>query len=317
VPDLLRVQVYPVEIFVQYSAFFDERAAAVLSCPLIACAVLLLFLQNRLMHGRAYVNAGAGFSGSRPYPLGWVRWPACIACSLLLMCAAAVPLGLLAVRAGGPVDLVRTVRDASEQLVYSLGIAGSAAAATVCLAFLLACRIRSGGWVSRWLPMAIFVPFAVPSVTLGIGLIRVWNRPLVEVCYESSVVVVMGCVARFLPFAYVALHAGLRQVDPHLEEAAWLATPSWVRVVRKILWPLLRPSVLCGFFIVFLLAFGELGTTLLVIPPGKETLPIKIYNLMHYGAERAVAGISLFVVVLVMAGAGLLWAVSRKTQPLR
>ena len=31
VPDILRVSVYPVEIFVQFSTFYDERAAAILS----------------------------------------------------------------------------------------------------------------------------------------------------------------------------------------------------------------------------------------------------------------------------------------------
>ena len=54
----------------------------------------------------------------------------------------------------------------------------------------------------------------------------------------------------------------------------------------KILIPLLKPSLLAAFFIVFLLSFGDLGTTLLIIPPGRETIPIKIYNLMHYGAEK-------------------------------
>jgi iron(III) transport system permease protein len=67
---------------------------------------------------------------------------------------------------------------------------------------------------------------------------------------------------------------------------------------------LLRPSLITGFFIVFILSFGELGTTLLVIPPGRETIPIKIYNLMHYGAEQMVAALCVFLVATVLAFSG-------------
>jgi len=60
-----------------------------------------------------------------------------------------------------------------------------------------------------------------------------------------------------------------------------------------------------GFFIVFILSFGELGTTLLVIPPGRETIPIKAYNLMHYGADQLVAVLCVSLVAIVLAFSGL------------
>ena len=60
-----------------------------------------------------------------------------------------------------------------------------------------------------------------------------------------------------------------------------------------------------GFFVAFVLSLGELGTTLLVIPAGWETLPLKIYNLMHYGAERMVAALSLVLVAIILAAAGI------------
>jgi iron(III) transport system permease protein len=55
---------------------------------------------------------------------------------------------------------------------------------------------------------------------------------------------------------------------------------------------------MAGFFIAFILSLGELGTTLLVIPPGRETIPIKIYNLMHYGADQLVAALCLILIVI-------------------
>jgi iron(III) transport system permease protein len=77
-------------------------------------------------------------------------------------------------------------------------------------------------------------------------------------------------------------------------------------VVRKIVMPLSRQSLITAFFIVFILSFGELGTTLLVIPPGRETIIIKIYNLMHYGAEQLVAALCVTLVVIILAISGFL-----------
>jgi iron(III) transport system permease protein len=57
---------------------------------------------------------------------------------------------------------------------------------------------------------------------------------------------------------------------------------------------------MAAFFIVFILAFGELGTTLLGMPPGRETIPIKIYNLMHYGAEDLVAALCIILIELLL-----------------
>jgi iron(III) transport system permease protein len=61
---------------------------------------------------------------------------------------------------------------------------------------------------------------------------------------------------------------------------------------------------MAGLFIVFILCFGELGMTLLVMPPGRETIPIKIYNLMHYGADQMVAALCLILVLFILLIAG-------------
>jgi iron(III) transport system permease protein len=52
--------------------------------------------------------------------------------------------------------------------------------------------------------------------------------------------------------------------------------------------------------------------TLLVIPPGRETIVIKIYNLMHYGAEQLVAALSIILIVVILAISGCFLLLHRK-----
>jgi iron(III) transport system permease protein len=99
-----------------------------------------------------------------------------------------------------------------------------------------------------------------------------------------------------------------------MEEAAMLAGTRWKRMLVRILLPLTKNHLLAGFYIVFILAFGELGTTLLVMPAGRETVPIKIYNLMHYGAENLVAALCVILIILILILSCSFYLIHRKVN---
>jgi len=65
--------------------------------------------------------------------------------------------------------------------------------------------------------------------------------------------------------------------------------------------PLLLPGIGAGAAVVFLLGLGELGATLLVVPPGSGTLALRIYNYLHYGASDSVAALALCLIGLSSA----------------
>ncbi len=313
VPDILRVNVYPVEIFIQFSAFYDERAAAILSLPLIAITLFLIVLQKWHMKNRTYVQISGGLSKTVRYQLSWLNIPAFSFCVIVLGLSVGLPVAVLLNTAGPLSNYIRVLSTSVDQISYSLVLAASGAMMALLLAFCLSylferLKIR----MKTILESASFIPLAIPAITLGIGLIKVWNRPIADVVYSSSLIIIFGYIARFIPFSVITVTSGFKQLNPRMEEAAHLNTPQWTRVIRKIVIPLLRPSLMTGFFIVFILSFGELGTTLLVIPPGRETIPIKIYNLMHYGAQELVAALCVSLVAIVLAFSGLFLLIYKK-----
>ena len=300
VPDIFRLKVYPIEIFIQFSAFYDDKSAALLSYPLIIITVLCVIGLNRLMKNRAFINLGAGREKPISYDLGRYQILASGFCALVIGLAVMVPIASLIRDAGALANYTRALSTSADQIVYSMVLATLGGLATVSLAFPISYMIeRSGEKHSGILELASLIPFAVPAITLGIGMIKVWNRTGIDVIYTSSVIIMLGFVARYIPFAVRLASAGLKQISPGLEESARMSTGSWARVMRKIVLPLCSPSLMAGFFITFVLSLGELGTTLLVIPPGRESISLKIYNLMHYGAEQMVAALALILVGLI------------------
>lgn len=67
---------------------------------------------------------------------------------------------------------------------------------------------------------------------------------------------------------------------------------------RKILIPVYRPAMIGAGSLVFLLTLGEEGIGLILMPPGYETLAVKVYNYLHYGASELVSGFCLITIVV-------------------
>ena len=305
VPDILRVNVYPVEIFIQFSAFYDEKAAILLSFPLIVIALLLVLLQKWHMGKRSYINLSSGLGKGIMYYLGKLNILSFMYCFIVFSLSALVPVTVLIKTAGALSNYLRVINTSLSQIGYSLVMAALGGLLTLFLSFSISYIIeRTKNKSSLLLEFASYILFVVPATAVGIGLIEVWNRPLIDSIYKCPVIIILGYIAHSLPFTIRATSSGIKQISPSLEEAAFLTTTSRTKVISKILIPLLTPSLMAGFFIAFILSFGELGTTLLVIPPGMETIPIKIYNLMHYGADQMIAALcmTLIFIIFILSG---------------
>jgi iron(III) transport system permease protein len=228
-----------------------------------------------------------------------------IFCLTILGFSAGLPVMVLLNAAGKLSNYIKVLKTSWQQISYSLILAFSGAFFTLGLGFFLSYLIERGKIkFGRLLELCALIPLAVPAITIGVGLIHVWNRPTADLVYASSFIILFGYMARFTPFTVLIVTSGLKQLNPNMEEAASLVTDRWTATMGKIVIPLMGPGLITAFFIVFVLAFRELGTTLLVIPPGRETLPIKIYNLMHYGAEQKVAALCLIMLLIIFAFSG-------------
>jgi len=305
VPDILRVKVYPVEIFIEFSAMYNEQAAILLGLPLLGITLLAITLLTRTMGDRSYVSFGAGFGDAVYHRMESMRVLAAVFCGLVLVIAVIVPAGALANLAGAWGTYWKAISSSSGQIGTSFILAVTAAALMTAFSLFVAMAIDQSRGV--WKTLAEYltqIPFALPPIILGIGMIKLWNRPALDWLYGTSLIVILGYVAHFIPFTVRAVYSNLQQLNPRLVEAALLAHPGRLLLTGKIVLPLLRNGLLTGFFIAFILAMGELGVTLLVIPPGTATIPVKIYNFMHYGAEATVAALCLILLALQLLFAG-------------
>lgn len=301
VPGLLRVRVYTTEVFTAFAAQYDFGRATALSAPLlflalIAAAALKLIIGDRLLTSRRSTHPGLSLD------LGCWRAPALILLGLVLALSVVLPLSALATEARGVGPIAAAAQASTGAITNSIVLSLSGAVLIVGLGLLLGYRrARARTQLGRFADVAFIVLFAAPSTVLGVGLIGLWNRPgpLGEI-YRSPSIIVIAYLARFVSVAALMLAAAIRQVSPSMEEAAELAGAGWARTFARIVLPLITPAAAAALVVSFIFAFGELGATVLVAPPGESTLPVRIYTLIANAPSSQVASLALLQAGIVL-----------------
>ncbi len=80
------------------------------------------------------------------------------------------------------------------------------------------------------------------------------SGPVINVATPAGIVLIMALY--YVPYAYLTVAAALRNMDPALEEAAYLNGSGVFGTLLRVTLPAVRPSLISAFFFVFVLAAG-------------------------------------------------------------
>jgi len=304
-PSLLRVQVFTTAIYHQLNTRFDQAAAAMLSFVLVLITIAVLIGQQMLLRRRSYVTITGTARLARPLHLGRWRWPAALLAGAVLGLSVFIPLGVLLAQTGSVGHFLAVVQEQGDYIKNSLLIAGLAATLAVILGLLIAFTgrhtpPRTGALLSG----TIQIGYAIPGTVLGLSLILLYNT-YIPWLYGTVGILVVAYLIRFLTQSVQGVDAALTGINPHLEEAARsLAASPW-RVLRRVLAPLVRPTLFAVWALVFISAMKELDATLLLRPAGFDTLPVRVY-IHTVEAEYARAAV---MALLLIAFTALPWMV--------
>lgn len=204
-----------------------------------------------------------------------------------------------------------------EALGVSLVVSGAAAGLGLVLglplAWMLARTTAPGRGLAR---LVVMLPLVLPPVVAGVGLLTAFGRrglagPALAALGIGLPFTMLGAAVAALyvslPLVVVAAEAGLRALDPGLEEAALAMGASPGHVFRRVTLPLLRPHLMAGLVLAWARALGEFGATLTFagnLRGETQTLPLAVFELLQTDPDAAV----LVALVLVAWSAGLLAA---------
>ena len=310
IPDMLRLNVYPVEIFIQYSAFYNDRAAIILSFPIILLTATIVILQKVYMKNRSYIQIYSGYQNLKP--IYSTKWLSTVTIPTIFL-SSIVPIIVLLTSSGNFSNYMNALVTSKNQFFFTIMISAMSAFFILIFSLFLAIILeRSNHIYTKIIHSIALIPLAIPAITIGICMITIWNQKFIDFVYSSSIIIVLAYTFKFLPFAVILIISSLKNINKNLEESACLSTSSWFRVMNNITFSLLKPSLLFAFFVIFILSIGELGTTVLIMPPGRETITLKIFNYMHYSDYKTVNALCLILIFIILGLSGLAGIIYKK-----
>ena len=317
VPGLLGVRVYTTEVFTAFAALYDFPRAMVLALPLLLLCVGVGSTASMVMHAAPTVGRRVTRTGSSLLTISIMA--AGVAVVLVGAAALALPGAVLVNEASGVRSWLGVVEGSAAAIWNSLLLAGVGATLVVMVAVVVGyAAARIGARAARMVDTLLIAVFGIPSTIVGVGLISLWNRPgLAGGIYGTETMLVLGYLARYLPIASLVMAAAIRHVPVSHEEAAAVSGAGWLRSAWRIVLPQIRLAMAATWILTFILAFGELGVSLLVAPPGESTLPIRVYTLIANAPSSQVAALALLQAATILIPVALLGtlAASRWSEP--
>lgn len=159
-------------------------------------------------------------------------------------------------------------------------------------------RLKSRG--SKALDILAFLPYASPSIVTGVGFMVVFlafRNPI----YGTIWILVLAYISRYMPYGTRFTHAGFIQIHKELEEAAHISGASLGQALRRVVIPLMLPSILAGFLYISLLAVKVMSMAAILFTPDTMVLSVLIWQMWESGSIGSVGALSVIMITLLSA----------------
>lgn len=190
-------------------------------------------------------------------------------------------------------------------VLKSLGYAVASATLAVILSAALAYGARRTG---RWRPtvdLLTALPLGTSSLLTGFGFMLTFGvAGFVDVWMGRALIVCAHALIAF-PFTARTLLPALDDHDGRLDEAASLLGASPLQVVRRIHWPMLRPTVLVATGFAVAMSLGDFGASLLLQNQANRSLSVWIasFGLDTFDPLMRAQAVALAGLLMVLAAA--------------
>jgi iron(III) transport system permease protein len=341
VTDVMQVRTFAEEIYTQLvlgEHLGLHRALAVSCVPLIIMGTILFMvirgLERRIPSLESYSMVPFLFR------LRGLRWPLFFLTLTAMTVMASIPVASLVWKAGlegGPpvwtgatvTKTIGLVLERNTRLVINSVQVALTNGFMVALFSLVICWLALD---SRRFLIGILgiltLAWVLPGPLVGFGLKETISH-IVELNPEglaarllyygpSPVPVWWANFIRFLPFGMALLWPMVRMIPREIRESAQLEGARPGRMLVSIFLPLAVAPYLRTILAVAVLSLGELGAGKIVQTPDYQIFAHVVFEQMHYGVHRDLAGLCLVLLGLVALGGGLMaiphWFLKRSNE---
>lgn len=299
----------------------DFGTASALATMGLAAILPLIFAQRWLGTRRQYTTI-TGKLQTQPVRLGRWRIPVFLAVLTVVLLLTIVPLIFVGLASTmklfgffnipDPYTLehwITVLNDETftQSIVNTLVMAGGAGIFSVVLFSLIAYfTVRTQFRARALLDFVSWLPFAVPGILFGVGLLFVFlESPLFRPIYGTMWLLIIATVVSSMTLGTQIIKSNMMQLGHELEEASRVTGATWWRTFTRVVLPILVPVLLLVGVMNFISAARDIASVALVATAETKTLALLQLDYMVEGRYET-AAVASFVVIILSTGIALL-----------
>ena len=301
------VPTFSTGIFRTWLGLGDPQAALKLASLMLLFVIVLVGLEESNRRGAVDRSDIAG--ASQINLTGIRAFFAIAACVLPIVLGFVIPAVTLAIYAADNVNAV-TQAKFTQLALNSLLLAMVAGIGVTLIAWVLAYvkRLRPTP-LTHGLIRVSTLGYALPGILLAVALLKpvggfdawlmeTWSSLSTPLLSGSLFLLLYAYVCRFLTVAYQSVDSGFAGISHDIDAAARTLGTRTSEMIRKIHFPLLRPSIFAACLLVFVDVMRELPATLILRPFNFDTLATQVYRLASDERLAEASGAALLIVIL-------------------
>src|SRR5712691_1941439 len=296
--------------------------ALALGTILLVLLLLLVAAQRWYIGQRVYRTVGGRGFSTRATTLGKWRWPAATAVTITALVVTLVPMAVLLMgtfmRAFGYFDIPNPwtvehwrrvvadpllVRAFRNTIVVGAGVAIIGTAFFTLIAYVVV-KTKFAGRAA--LDLLSWLPWAIPGILMSLALLwTVFQTPFLLPLYGTVAVLILALVIKSMPFGVQLSKSVLLQLGDELEEASRIVGGGWLQTYRRVILPLLAPTLVTVALIGFISAVRDISTVVLLGSSQSRTLALLSLDFAYSGQFEKATVVAILTVVMVVVAAAL------------
>jgi iron(III) transport system permease protein len=159
-----------------------------------------------------------------------------------------------------------------------------------------------------------FLPHAVPSIVFGVGalLLALFVLQRALPIYGTIFILLVVFVIARISYATRMTNSGLIQIHAELEESAQMSGATAWQGFRRIVVPLLVPTLLYAWLWIALLVFRELTLAVILSTADNVTFPVVVWSLWLGGGLGQASALAIVMLLMMAPPIALYWLIARR-----
>ena len=290
--------------------------ATALAVSLMCIAVIVLYISDFICGSKQYITVSGKSTRPNIVELGKWRVPLTILVFAFALIAVIIPFAAVAMTSfaknlGKPLtaanftlrywNILFTRKGILDTIKNSLIAASSAATIGIVISCVMAWLLTRTQAKGRKIPdFLITLGSGTPSVVIALALIMTMSGRFGINIYNTLTIMIIAYMIKYLLMGMRTVVSAMNQIHPSLEEAALISGAEWQRSFKDVTLPLIAPSVVAGWFLIFMPSFYELTMSTLLYSTDTKTIGYELFTYQTYHSQQTAAAIATGILLMVV-----------------